>query len=291
VGIRVELSQVGRIGRDLVRCEGVMVARDGAVWAADGRGACTRIAPDGEREERVGDLGGEPNGICFDAAGRLIVANLAGSVQRLDPYTGRHEVLAACAGDRATTTPNFPFVDRRGRLWVSNSTGRADVMEAVYEPAPDGFLFRIEDGCAEVVAEDLWFPNGVALDADERWVYVAESTRFRVTRFPLRLDGTLGPREPYGPDLGAGFAPDGIAFDEAGNLWVVCPGANAIGVITPACEWQVAVGDPDGRTFSLPTNICFGGPDRRTAYIGNLTGPSLQTFRVPYPGMALVHQQ
>jgi hypothetical protein len=93
-----------------------MVARDGSVWAADGRGACTRIAPDGAREERVGELGGEPNGICFDADGSVIVANLGGSVQRLDPRTGRHAVLARSAGDVATTTPNFPFVDRRGRI-------------------------------------------------------------------------------------------------------------------------------------------------------------------------------
>jgi hypothetical protein len=52
-----------------------------------------------------------------------------------------------------------------------------------------------------------------------------------------------------------------------------------------------AVWAADGRGACTPTNICFGGPDRRTAYIGNLTGPSLQTFRLPYPGMALVHQQ
>jgi sugar lactone lactonase YvrE len=287
--LRLELSQVGRIGRDLVRCEGVMVARDGTVWAADGRGACTRIAADGSREERVGELGGEPNGICLDADGFVIVANLGGSVQRLDPRTGRHEILAASASGQPTTTPNFPFVDRRGRIWVSNSTRRTNVMDAIPAPAGDGFLFRIADGRAEILAEDLWFANGVALDADERWVYVAETTGFRVTRFPIRSDGTLGPREQYGPDLDPRFTPDGIAFDEAGNLWVACPAANGVGVITPAGAWEVVASD-DGGTCSLPTNICFGGADRRTAYVGNLAGPSLQTFRVPYPGMPLVHQ-
>jgi len=112
----------------------------------------------------------------------------------------------------------------------------------------------------------------------------------RVTRFPICADGSLGTREQYGPDLGMEFAPDGIAFDEAGNLWVVCPGAHALGVITPAGAWEIAVRDPAGSVLDLPTNICFGGPDRRTAYIGNLPGPSLPTFRVPHPGMALVHQ-
>src|SRR5262245_42710700 len=196
----IPLSAIRPVGRDLVRCEGVAVAADGAVWAADGRGACTRIAPDGS-EERVGDLGGEPNGIAFDAAGGLVVANLAGSVQRLDPRSGRHEVLATHASGVRTTTPNFPCVDRRGDLWVSNSTRRTDTMEAIQDASADGFLFRIADGRAEIVADELWFANGLALDADERHIYVAETTGACVTRFPLRPDGSLGPRERYGPDL------------------------------------------------------------------------------------------
>ena len=288
--IRVALADVGRLGHDLVRCEGVMVARDGAVWAADGRGSCTRIAADGSHEERIGNLGGEPNGICFDQGGRVVVANLAGSVQRLDPASGRHEVLATTASGVPTTSPNFPFVDRRGRLWVSNSTQRANVMDAVTEPRGDGFLFRIDGDRAEIVAEGLWFANGVALDAGEQHVYVAETTAFRVTRYAIRADGTLGARERYGPDLGAELTPDGIAFDEAGNLWIACPAANAIGILTPAGVFEVVVRDPEGLTLSLPTNVCFGGPDRRTAYVGNLAGPALQTFRVPFPGMPLVHQ-
>jgi sugar lactone lactonase YvrE len=286
--MRISLTEVSLFGRDLERCEGVMCARDGTVWAADGRGACTRIAPDGARQERVGRVGGEPNGICLDREGRVIIANLHGEVQRLDPATGRHEVLATEASGRNTTSPNFPFLDRRDRLWVSNSTARTDLMDAFLAPAGDGFLFCIRDGRSEVVAEDLWFANGVAVDAGGRFVYVAESSAFRVMRFPIRPDGSLGEREHYGPDLGT--APDGIAFDEAGNLWVTLPMPNAIGVITPAGAWEPVLEDPDATIMRLPTNICFGGPDRRTAYIGNLQGPSLPTFRVPAPGMALVHQ-
>ncbi len=268
-----------------------MVARDGAVWASDGRGTCTRIAPDGSGEERVGLLGGEPNGICIDAAGRIVVANLAGQVQRLDPATGRHETIATDAGGRPIPSPNFPCVDRRGRLWVSNSSARPDVMEAIMSPAGDGFLFRVDAaGRTEVVAEDLWFANGVALDAAETFVYVAESSAFRIARFPIRPDGSLGPKEQYGPELGPGVAPDGIAFDEAGDLWVTLPAQNAVAVLSPDGAFETVLEDPDGQVVRLPTNICFGGSDRRTAYLGNLAGPSLPTFRVDVPGLALVHQ-
>ena len=65
---------------------------------------------------------------------------------------------------------------------------------------------------------------------------------------------------------------------------------NGVGYITPAGAWTPVIEDPDGTRIRLPTNVCFGGPDRRTAYLGNLAGPSLPTFRVEVPGMALVHQ-
>jgi len=47
-------------------------------------------------------VGGEPNGICLDRDGRIIIANLHGEVQRLDPTTGGHEVLATSASASST---------------------------------------------------------------------------------------------------------------------------------------------------------------------------------------------
>jgi len=80
------------------------------------------------------------------------------------------------------------------------------------------------------------------------------------------------------------FAPDGIAFDEAGNLWVVCPRAHALGVIAPAGAWEIAVRDPAGCVLNLPTNICFGGPTggRRTS--GTSPGPRSPPSACRTPG-------
>jgi hypothetical protein len=39
-----------------------------------------------------------------------------------------------------------------------------------------------------------------------------------------------------------------------------------------------------------PANICFGGPERRTAFIGSLEGATIPYFQVPHSGLALVHQ-
>jgi gluconolactonase len=253
-----------------------------------GAARARRTSPDGTTTVRVGALGGEPNGVCLDAAGR-VVANLAGSVQRLDPATGQHETFATGTDDRPTPTPNFVACDGHGAPWVTNTAMRTDLARAYDDARPDGFVYRIADGRSTIVADGLFFANGVAFDRDERHLYVAESNRHRVLRFPVREGVALGPGVPYGPDLGT--APDGIAFDDAGSLWVACPGINALGVVRPDGGWEIVVADPGGRTLALPTNLAFGDDDGRTLWVGNPRGEHLPCFRVEVPGLPLPHQR
>lgn len=282
-------SDISQFSHDLHRPEGAMVARDGTVWAADERGGCARIAPDGEHT-LVGDLGGMPNGICLDTNGDVIVANIGnGQVQRLHP-DGRHEVLATHADGRALKAPNFPYVDSKGRIWVSHSTDAEPRRPAIWEPRPDGAIAVIEDGNVRLAATEVYFANGFTLDAKEEYLYIAETSTIRIMRFPVRADGTLGPREQFGPHLGENSYPDGCSFDQAGNLWVTMPFRNAIGVLTPEADWHILLDDPSGAVLPRPSNLCFGGDDLCTAYVGNLEGTTLPSFRAPHPGMPLVHQ-
>jgi sugar lactone lactonase YvrE len=142
------------------------------------------------------------------------------------------------------------------------------------------------------VADGICFANGVALDAKEEYVYVAETMQRRILRYAIRKDGSAGPAEIYGPaSLGKFGFPDGIAFDEAGNLWVTFPAANAIGYIHPQGELEIVIQDPEGQVLRRPANICFGGKNRRTAFIGSLGGTNVPYFEVPFPGMRLAHQK
>lgn len=287
--IQLALSAVTQFSRALQRPEGAMVARDGTVWAADSRGGCTRITPDGEAT-LVGNVGGMPNGICLDTQGNVIIANIGnGQVQRLHP-DGSHTVLAVQAGTRVLKAPNFPYLDRQGRLWVSHSTDTEPRRQALWEARPDGAVAVIEGGQARLVAADVYFANGLTLDAAEEYLYVAETSMRRIVRYAIRADGSLGAREPFGPVLGENGYPDGASFDQAGNLWVTLPFRNAIGVLTPEADWSIVLDDPSGKILPNPSNLCFGGPDLCTAYVGNLEGTTLPSFRTPYPGMPLVHQ-
>lgn len=287
----IDLNQVKTIGFGLTRPEGVMAVNDGSLYAADGLGRCARIERDG-RTTFFGKLGGMPNGICIDGDGNCIVANIGnGELQSVHP-DGRHTVLMTEAEGRRMYTPNFPFMDFRGRIWVSNSTNRPDMEAALQGAIPDGALLLIEGGTIRIVADGICFANGVAVDPEERYLYVAETMMRRILRYPILAGGSLGDREVYGPPfLGRKGYPDGIAFDEAENLWVAFPMWNAVGYITPGGDLEIYLEDPEGKVLQGPANICFGWEGRKTAFIGSLGGRTIPHFPVPYPGARLIHQR
>jgi gluconolactonase len=183
-------------------------------------------------------------------------------------------------------------------------------MEAL-DGRADGFLFRIRpDGRAERLADGIQFANGLALDADESHIYVCQTTGCNVIRFPIRPDGTLGPRESYGPvlggrlpypidpnrlldpsDLARAGATDGCAFDAEGSLWVTLVAANRIVAITPAREVVTILEDPSGELMRQPTNVSFGGPDLKDLYIGSISTDYVIQARSPVAGLPLLHQR
>ncbi|MGV8073943.1 MAG: SMP-30/gluconolactonase/LRE family protein [Syntrophobacteraceae bacterium] len=303
----IPLASLRKIGVGLKRPEDVVVSRDGRVWASDQAGACAEILPDGALR-RVGKAGGAPNGINMDTRGRILIANFglsagsSGPLQRLDPDTGKIEALCAEIEGRPLVASNYPIIDRAGNVWCSHST---------FEPEwharqkRDGFVYRIRpDGRAEKMAEGFYFANGLALDADESYLYVCQSVARNVVRLWIRSDGSLGPMEPYGPVLGDPFLPgaapeqssscgvtDGCGFDREGNLWVTLVIANKVVAITPSGQVETIIHDPTGEVMSFPTNVSWGGADLSDLYIGSIRQDYVLHARSPVPGLPLVHQR
>ncbi|MEN6331048.1 MAG: SMP-30/gluconolactonase/LRE family protein [Smithella sp.] len=289
--MKISIEQVRIMGNGLVWPKGVVATDEGIVYAVDARGCCSHITSDGITSF-FGTLGGTPNGICLDARGNCIIANTSNGEVQLLFSDGRHDVLLAEEQGEMIFSPNFPFLDLHERLWVSCSVDYPYLDPSSRSPVPVGCLILIGKGeQPRIAAEDVLLINGVAVDEEEKFVYVAETMMRRILRFSINEDNTLGAKEVYGPEnLGPKGFPGGIAFDEAGNLWIAFPSANAVGFIDPNGKLEMFLEDPKGLILSTPTDICFGGKDRKTAFIGSLGCTNIPCFDVPYPGVKLIHQ-
>ncbi len=301
-------SAFTKVAVGIDRPEDVVVAKDGRVFASDHQCAVAEILPDGSFK-RMGPKGGAPNGINMDRQGRVLIANFGiydreeGPLQRFDPASGQHETLLAEVGGKRLTSANYPVMDRAGNIWCANST-HAETWPQALDGRTDGFIFVLRpDGSAEIVAEGLKFPNGMALSADEVFLFCAQTSGADVMRFAVLPGGKLGPGERYGPMLGklqeAGGAQvamadlgytDGVGLDAEGNLWVCLPAANKVVAITPALEVITVIDDPSGEVVNHPTNITWGGTDLKDLYIGSIRAGYVLKGRSPVAGQPHVHQ-
>ncbi|WP_375501620.1 SMP-30/gluconolactonase/LRE family protein [uncultured Jatrophihabitans sp.] len=318
---RPTLTEVSVIARGVRRPEGVAACRDGRVYAADGNSTVAEILADGTFRG-LGRPALEPNGLNLTVDGSALVVAEFGSHEllRCEVSTGEVTLLCDTVQGRRLSRPNYPVVMSDGTIYCTSSTA-SDVIDCIVHAYDDGFVCRIRpDGTADIVADGLQLPNGLAVDAAEEFLYVVRTSVGDVVRFPILGDGTLGAQEPYGPPLGdrtewgadaVRFAwgdnpirdfttwnpelqprwalPDGCAFDVDGNLWVTLAGRNAIVAILPDGEVCTIVGAAD-ELVVRPSTVAFGGSDLRDVYIGSAEASFVVRGRSSVAGLALAGQ-
>jgi sugar lactone lactonase YvrE len=154
--------------------------------------------------------------------------------------------------------------------------------------AIDGKVFYIAaDGTITQVAVDLHNANGLAVSADGRILYVAETEEHRLLQFSIAADGTLSDRRVFVnlDDLTHHVAPiwpDGVKVSSKGEIYI---GQSPRDLHVPLLG-QILVLDPQGkllRTLALPSpkvpNLALS-PDEKTVYVMALD----QIDRSPYRG-------
>jgi len=272
------LFEVFASGLDHPEC--VAIGRDGHVWAGGEAGQVYRIDASGA-VTTVTTLGGFNAGIAFSPLDHsLYVCNAKLGLLRVDA-DGRHALFAAEAEGHTIVCPNYPVFDRRGRLYVSDS-GKWKQR--------NGFLLRFDEGgSGRVIGGPFGYANGLALSADERWLFMVESDTDRVYRFGLPSDGQLGRGEVYADSVGR--LPDGLALDEAGNLYVACYASDEIWRISPSGEKTLWAWDYHAILLSRPTNLAWGGDNSDVLYVANLGRDTITRARLPgVRGQRLAHQ-
>ena len=103
---------------------------------------------------------------------------------------------------------NDIVVDGRGNAYV-NGAGFNPMAGEEFRPGSVHLVTA--DGAVRQVADDIAFPNGMAVTADNSTLIVADSYRHQLVGFDIGADGGLSGRRVWA-DLGDGV-PDGICTD------------------------------------------------------------------------------
>jgi gluconolactonase len=301
--------RVTEIARGLRFPEGPIAMADGSVILVEiERKTLSRVTPDGKIHV-IATLGGGPNGAAMGPGGKIYVTNnggfewierpgrlfpavqakdyTGGSIQVVDPGTGKFETLYDACDGRRLRGPNDLVFDRSGGFWFTDlgkTRERDSDRGAVYYARADG------SSIVEAIFP-LERPNGIGLSPDEKTLYVVETPTARCWAFALSGPGQIqSANGPYRGEKGrvvAGLGGyqmfDSLAVDSEGHICVATLITGAVSDI-----W------PDGSRvdqYTLPdmmvTNVCFGGPGLRTAFATLSMGGTLVSFEWPRPGWPL----
>jgi gluconolactonase len=291
-------------GKGALNCECLVIDKNGNTYGGGKNGIVYKADPDGNvREFCTLPAGSVPSGVTMDRQGNIIYCDGGTHAVMRVSQAGKVGLIADHAGNLWLTTPNFATYDSDGNLFVSNSTSYITTAVAMergefQNPAPNGALVRIRpNGSGELVAADLCYANGTAIDPKEEAVFVLESTKRDCLRIPLKKDGTFGKPEVYADNFPG--IPDGMAFAADGTLFVTVPVVmqptprfiNKILKIEQNGKWSIFLDGEGSDKMNMPTNCAFGGPDRRDLFIANTQADHFTRVSTSYVGHPLYHQR
>jgi sugar lactone lactonase YvrE len=221
---------------------------EGLLWFSDMLGEAVHTTTMGGSLTTLPLPGHSPSGLGFRPDGSLLIVST--ERRQVLCYDGETVVTIADLAELAPADLGDMVIDDAGRAYIGCQALRG------------GVIIRLDpDGSAAVVAEDLDFPNGMAITPDRATLIVAESTGRRLTAFSIGDDGGLSNRRIFADGLDG--PPDGIALDADGAVWASMTLAHhferivAGGAVTDRIDMgdrvaiACALGGPQGRTLFL----------------------------------------
>ena len=257
--------------------EGPRVDADDRLYFSDARGGGVyRRDPDGTIQTIVPKRRGV-GGIALHAAGGIVISGR--NICRV--RDGESRVVFDLEGALGF---NDLIADAAGRILVGSQ--RFDPFAAKPANVP-GELYRVgPNGKAETIYRDVGLTNGLGFSPDGARLYHSDSERGHVIATDLGEDGGWHGRRVFA-EMPRG-APDGLAVDEAGCVWVACYGGGCVTRFAPDGSVDLALEVPAKTVAS----VCLGGSDRRDLYVttaDNRDDPALKgsifRTRVDVPGL------
>lgn len=197
------------------------------------------------------------NGIAISNTGDIFVCEWGiGNLIKISPNDKKVVVLSSGFNHKHFNHPNDLTFSTNGNLFFSdpNSYGKGKL---------DGRIFYYDFNLQKVklVADSLAYPNGMAISPLNNKLYVSESAKNRVINFDISGKGLLINKQEF--IRLPGGDPDGLEFDDKGNLYVAHFGTGSVFIISPKGNILQKI-----KTLGKkPSNLEFGDNDLKTLYL------------------------
>ncbi len=203
----------------------------------------------------------------------VIVSSAAGLLLRREP-----DGALVTHADLGQPGWNDVVADGRGNVYV-NGAGSNPMADEAFRPGC--IVLATADGSVRRVADDIAFPNGMAVTADNSTLIVADSYRHSLVAFDIGADGGLSHRRVWA-DVGEG-TPDGICVDAQNAAWYAdVPNRRCVRVAEGGAVLQQVNLDRGGFACTL------GGPDGTTLFITAASWRGMTESEMVTPGSGQV---
>ena len=228
--------------------------------------------------EIITELEDSPSGLGWLPDSKLLIVSMDNKLLlRLDP-DGLKTV--ADLNSLATYKCNDMVVDKKGRAYIGNFG--FDYENEQFKPAE--IILVTPEGNTQVVADELAFPNGMAITPDDKTLIVAETFGSRLTAFDILDDGLLNGRRVWA-NLDSMY-PDGICLDADRGIWFASPGSGRVFRVLEGGRITHEV-----HVSSQAYACMLGGPERRTLFVAtstnNRSSGRIEIIKVDIPGVGL----
>jgi gluconolactonase len=212
--------------------------------------------------------GSVANGIRFDSSDLMYLADYAKhNILSINIKTKEINVVAH---DSLINQPNDIAISKNNILFASDPNWKNST----------GNLLKIEGNKIIVLEKNMGTTNGIEISPAEDKLYVNESVQRNIWVYDLDSNMNISNKKLFYKFDDFGL--DGMRCDIKGNLYVTRHG-----------KGTVIVFSPDGKIINeiqlkgkKPSNIAFGGPDGKTAYITLQDRGYIETFRIEHSGRA-----
>lgn len=285
------------------KAENRVAFTEGPAWHPSGNVFFTDIANNRiMRLDRLGELhtyrtpSGRANGLLFDQSVRLIACEGGGEggnrrVTRTEP-DGTRTVLTDRFEGKRYNSPNDVAMDSQGNLYFTDPRygPRDNIEQRDADGNPIEGVYRIDaatNTVTRVIANEVDRPNGIAVSADDRYLFVADNVNDgpndgvggnrKLWRFELAADGSVDvDSRKLLFDWGTDRGPDGMVLGPSGLIYVAAgfnvPNLPAETVQRYKAGVYVLTAEGELQAFmpvlaDMVTNCTIGGPNMKKLYI------------------------